>query len=266
MTLRLDFLGSGSRGNACLIRYDDTCILLDCGFGPRELARRLRLADVSLQSISALCVTHEHRDHVAGLTLFKRSEGMPVYLTEPTRKVVRFGSRHTCEPVAVRGGRPFSIGPVEVLPFSTDHDARDPVCYKFTFPDGSRLGMATDLGHETPEVKEALNGCDFLGIEANHDLRLLENGPYPWHLKQRIRSRRGHLSNASAAGLLCDVAGDGLHRVFALHLSETNNRPALARQAFVSGLSRLGLDKTVAVVSQNEPCRYPDCDQLDMFR
>jgi phosphoribosyl 1,2-cyclic phosphodiesterase len=263
--LQIDFLGSGSSGNASVIRYEKTCILYDCGFSGRELKRRLQNAGLGPDDISAVLLTHEHRDHVGGLPLLARRESLPVYLTEPTNIAVRFGSRATCQRVFVRAGQAFKVDQIEILPFEIAHDARQPVGYVLSFPDGTRLGIATDLGHANPEAIEALGNCSLIGLEANHDPNMLTNGPYPWFLKQRIRSKKGHLSNSNSAEMLGKLAGDDLQHIFALHLSETNNRPALAKKALVERIEKLGLTTPVSVISQNEPLSYPAPGQMALL-
>jgi len=263
--LQIDFLGSGSSGNATVIRYEQTCILYDCGFSGRELKRRLENAGLTPDDITAVLLTHEHRDHVGGLPLLARRESLPVYLTEPTNIAVRFGSRATCQRVFIRAGQAFKVEQIEILPFEIAHDARQPVGYVLSFPDGTRLGIATDLGYANPEAIEALGGCNLIGLEANHDPDLLMNGPYPWFLKQRIRSNKGHLSNANAAEMLGQLAGEDLQHIFALHLSETNNRPALAKKALVERIEKLGLTTQVSVISQNKPLGYPAPGQMALL-
>jgi phosphoribosyl 1,2-cyclic phosphodiesterase len=263
--LRIHFLGSGSAGNASLVQHGETRLLLDCGFTAREIGRRLEQVGQDPRAIQAVLVTHEHTDHVRGLPVFARTHGIPVYLTARTAPAVRLGPRGKVARCEVRPRQPFRIGDLEIVAFPTVHDARESVGYIFAAPDGTRLGIATDLGRVSPEAVEALAGCHLLGLEANHDPRMLMEGPYPWFLKRRIQSERGHLSNAEAADLLGRVAGPQLRHLFALHLSKTNNRPALARRALQDGLSRLGLEVPVTVVGQDEPVSPLDHEQLDMF-
>lgn len=263
--LTIDFLGSGSGGNATLVRWGRTCVLVDCGFGPRVLRRRLAEVGLQPEALSALLVTHEHGDHVAGLRTLARLPGLPVHLTARTAEALGGTSDWDCEPVLITPGRSFRVGLFEVLPFSTAHDARQPVGFVLSLPDNRRLGIATDLGHANREAVDALRGCQLLGIEANHDPRLLRSGPYPAFLKRRICSRRGHLSNADAADLLDLVAGKELEHLFALHVSRTNNAPDLARRTLQSRLRRLGLAPLVTVVEQNRVLRYPPPGQLSLF-
>jgi len=267
--LTIDFLGSGSGGNATLIRWGQSCVLLDCGFGPRLLRQRLERAGVRPEAITGLLLTHEHRDHVAGLSLLARQPGLPVLLTRRTARALRemnlLGRDAPCEPVVVKAGQPLRLGPFELLPFATAHDATEPLGYVLGLPDGRRVGFATDLGHPNPETVEALAGCDLLGIEANHDPELLRKGPYPAFLKRRIGSKLGHLSNHGAGTLLARVARSNLRHVFLMHLSQTNNRPPLARRTTEQRLSQLGLRLPVTVVPQERGCRWPAAGQLSLF-
>ncbi len=251
--LQIHFLGSGSGGNAIVIRWGRTCLLLDCGFSGKEIERRLRTLGQDIEGIEAVLLTHEHSDHVKGLAALARKPERAVYCTAPTARAVYFGRRPRCERVEVRAGRPFSVGELQVEPFVLSHDARQPVGYVFHLPDGTRLGIATDLGHPNPEAVEALRGCDLIGLESNHDPDMLRDGPYPWVLKQRIRSDLGHLSNPCAAGALEQIVSDRLRRLFALHLSQTNNEPDLARRALTGRLIEIGLDVPVTVVGQDRP-------------
>ncbi len=254
--LELIFLGSGSRGNATLIRWDQTRLLVDCGFTARELNRRLAAFGEHLDRVQAICITHEHSDHVGGLRGLGRREDLQIFGTSRTLPALRLGKRSEAEKVAIQPGRSFQVGQLEVMAFSTSHDALDPVGYRITLPDGRHLGLATDLGMPNDEAVEALSGCELIGIESNHDPDMLEHGPYPWVLKRRIRSDKGHLSNLTTAALLPRIAGDRLEQLFAMHLSETNNKPELARQVLQEGLDRLDLKAGLRVIDQHQASSY----------
>lgn len=263
--LELHFLGSGSRGNAMVIGWGRTRILLDCGFSNRAMTHRLAQVGLRPASIRAVLITHEHTDHVKGLARFAGGNHLPVFLSGRTLPGVVPDHAAETDLHLVQPGRGFAIDGIEILPFATPHDARQPVGYVFRMPNGCRLGVATDLGHANPEVVEALAGCDYLGLETNHDPGLLRSGPYPAHLKRRIQSSRGHLSNRDAAALLERLATGRLKHLFALHLSETNNRPALARAALTESIRRLGLDVPVTVVEQHLPVSPLSRGQLRLF-
>jgi len=219
-------LGSGSRGNAVYVSDGITSILVDAGFSAREIDRRMRQRGLDPAGLRAILVTHEHTDHVRGIERLVRRHRLPVYLSAGTRReTVAFNALPEVHCFAC--GRDFRIDTLAVRPFSISHDADDPAGFTIG-ANGSRIGIATDLGQVTALVREHLRGCRLLIVEANHDPDMLMNGPYPWFLKQRIRSRTGHLANQETGRLLADVLHPGLERVLLAHLSETNNTPEKA--------------------------------------
>lgn len=241
--LRAASLGSGSKGNSTLIEAGRTSILVDCGFSMRETIRRLKRLGREPEQISAIVVTHEHSDHVAGVAPLARRYGIPVWLTTGTLRGAP--ALDQIETGIIRYDEALVAGDIEIHPFSVPHDAREP-CH-FVFDDGhARLAVVTDLGHVTDRVIEALDGCNALMVESNHDSDMLENGPYPRQLKQRVGGVHGHLNNAQTAALLARLDRSRLRWVCALHLSETNNRPELARAALASGMDCLADDILVA--------------------
>lgn len=229
MGMRFTSLGSGSSGNALVVECGGTRVMLDCGFTLAGTRARLERVGLAASDIAAVCVTHEHDDHLGGVARFARRHAIPVYLTRGTGQwlpadfpavLVRYIDSHTT----------FAIGDVAVDPFPVPHDAREPV--QFVFSDGaSRLGVLTDLGTVTRHVQEKLTGCHALVIECNHDLGMLMNGSYPVGLKQRIAGRFGHLDNGAAGQLLASLDRGHLRHLIAAHLSRHNNTPGLAVQA-----------------------------------
>ncbi len=233
--MRFALLGSGSQGNGLIVQSGDTRLLLDCGFGLNETMRRLARLGVEPHKLTAILVTHEHDDHIGGVARLSRKFGVPVWLTPGTLRgfeaLFQDVSLHCVESYA-----PVCIGEIEVRPFPVPHDAREPA--QFVFGDGQdALGVLTDAGCITPTIVRELDGCNALVIECNHDSGLLAQGDYPPSLKRRIASRLGHLDNDAAAGLLGSIARDKLRHVVAAHLSESNNRPALARAALAGVLN-----------------------------
>jgi phosphoribosyl 1,2-cyclic phosphodiesterase len=230
--MRFASLGSGSRGNALVIESGATRVLVDCGFGPRQLAARLGRLGLSAAQFDAILVTHEHSDHLSGVAACAQRDGLDVYLThgtlaamKPTGPTVTVIDSHAV----------FTLGDLEVMPFPVPHDAREPA--QFVFSDGRcRLGILTDAGCVTTHIVDMLSGCDALVLECNHDGDMLAGGHYPAHLKRRIAGRLGHLDNASAAGLLARLDRRRLQHVVAAHLSQDNNTPALARAALAEVL------------------------------
>jgi len=230
MTMRFCVLASGSKGNAAWIEAGGEAVLVDAGLSGRELIRRMTLAGLEPDRLKAILVTHEHRDHVLGVGVLARRWGLPVYINEATLDRSRpiIGS---IKPHLFSTGTDFAVGEFQIHPFSLSHDAADPVGLTFE-RNGTRLGLATDLGVATNLVRERLSGCRALILEANYDDQMLTEGPYPWETKRRVRSRHGHLSNENAAELLADVAHAGLIKVVLAHLSQTNNTADLALQCF----------------------------------
>lgn len=247
--MRFAYLGSGSKGNGALIEAGATRLLLDCGFSARETLTRLERAGVAADGLDGILVTHEHNDHIAGVGAVARKLGLPVWLTAGTARAAAGRLGDLPETRLFDPHSAFPIGDIQVEPFPVPHDAAEPT--QFVFGDGRvRLGILTDVGSTTAHILGMLDGCDALALECNHDERMLLQGPYPPALKQRVSSDLGHLSNTAAAGLLSRLDTDRLQHLVAVHISETNNSPALAAAALAAVMG-YGSD-TVAVADQNE--------------
>jgi phosphoribosyl 1,2-cyclic phosphodiesterase len=233
--MRFASLGSGSRGNALLVESGTTRLLLDCGFGPRELLLRLAKLDIEASQLDAIVVTHEHSDHLGGVFQAAQRHQLDVYLTHGTLAAASRNSGATAGLRVIDSHNAFTIGDLEVQPFPVPHDAREPVQYVFS--DGrTRLGVLTDIGAATPHITTMLSGCEALVLECNHDIAMLAAGTYPGHLKQRIRSRFGHLDNQASAALLAGLDTSHLRHLVAAQLSQENNTPALARTALAGAI------------------------------
>lgn len=227
--MRFASLGSGSRGNALLVEAGNTRLLVDAGFGPREMSRRLERLGLTADAVDAVLVTHEHSDHIGGVFACARRFGWAVLLTHGTLAACADTGADTRITI-IDSHESLSVGDICVHPFPVPHDAREPV--QFTLADGARrLGVLTDAGHVTPHMIAMLEACDALVLECNHDTAMLEQGRYPQALKRRIGGPWGHLDNTAAASLLSQIGAAKLQHVVAAHLSEENNRPALARAA-----------------------------------
>ncbi|MRR12230.1 MBL fold metallo-hydrolase, partial [bacterium] len=229
--MRLIVLASGSSGNAALIESGGRAVLLDAGISARETLRRIALAGAGDARLEAIVLTHEHVDHIRGARVLARRLGIPVLGTAGTLQGGATYLLDVPETIAIRRGEQFSLAGMRITSFGTMHDACEPCGYTFSSRNGHRIGVATDTGVFTAEVAEALAGCHVIGLEANHDERMLAEGPYPQFLKRRIAGDRGHLSNAAAAVGLEKLRWQGLGHVFALHLSEQNNTPDAAHEA-----------------------------------
>jgi len=226
-------LGSGSRGNATLVRSGTTLVMVDCGFSCRETERRMQRLGCAPEQLTAILVTHEHGDHLRGVPALARRYRLPVWLTNGTRR--QLGDEELPDVRCLDGESRFGIGALEVRPYTVPHDAREPC--QFVFSDGNhRFAMLTDTGRITAHIRTCLDACDALLLECNHDTEMLVTGPYPAGLKQRVGGPLGHLSNTQAAALLEQIDTGRLQHIVAGHLSDRNNRPELARAALAQAL------------------------------
>jgi phosphoribosyl 1,2-cyclic phosphodiesterase len=226
MSLSFTLLGSSSSGNTTLVSDGSTNVLVDVGLSGRETVRRLREIGIEPEDISAVVVSHEHGDHCRGVGPFVKSLDIPVFITEGALE----NSRIIMDPKKQRKittGTGFEVYGIQFTGFSIPHDAADPLGFIIE-KNGVKIGIALDLGYLSNLVLERLKGCDGIILESNHDVQMLKAGPYPWALKQRVMSRRGHLSNDSVAEFLeKDFDGKASHVILA-HLSKQNNLPELA--------------------------------------
>ncbi|MCW8860511.1 MAG: MBL fold metallo-hydrolase [Deltaproteobacteria bacterium] len=248
--MRVCLLASGSRGNCTLIETDNCRLLIDAGLSGKETERRLASLGLSGDDLDGILVTHEHHDHVGGIGPLARRFDLPVHIDRQTHSVLsKLGKiNHLRHFVA---GETFAFGDLVISSFSTTHDAINPVGFTIESSEG-KIGFATDLGVPTRLVADQLKGCRILVLEANHDDQMLQDGPYPWSLKQRIRSRHGHLSNRDSIRLLEEITWPGLEALFLAHLSAENNCPDLAASAFRQTLIQCGHDPQVIVGRQHE--------------
>ncbi len=230
---RIYALYSGSGGNSVFIRVGDDRILIDAGKSARALCKALEKIGENIADINAIFITHEHSDHVSALEVLSKKWDIPIHITEPSAK--RFDRcpdapihAHLC-----RHGVEFcaSVGELCVFSFRTPHDSDMSVGYRIEFEDGEErraIGLATDIGYISDEVRKNLSGCDAVIIESNHDVDMLMTGPYPYDLKLRVASKRGHLSNRECADFICELAEGGTKAFLLAHLSKENNEPDLA--------------------------------------
>ncbi len=248
--VRICLLASGSRGNALYIESAESRILIDAGLSARELGRRLEGIGVCAEDLDALLVTHEHTDHCQGVGPLSRRYDLPVYLHHATRQALPKLGRIS-ELNEFTTGDVFDIKDLRITTFPITHDAVAPVGYTVETAAG-KIGVATDLGIVTRLVCEQLKGSRVLVLESNHDEEMLRDGPYPWQLKQRIRSNHGHLSNNASAELLRSLVSDRLEAVFLAHLSEENNCPDLALQAAQCALANQNVCSPQLVVGRQD--------------
>ena len=227
--MRFASLGSGSKGNATLIEWRNTCVMVDCGFSIKETTSRLAKLGKQPQDLSAILVTHEHSDHWKGVMPLANKFGIKVYLTAGCLK-----SRGLKDPVTdfqiIDSHTEFQVGDLRVTPVPVPHDAREPVQYLFNSLD-HKLGVLTDIGSLTPHVEAQYDSCDGLLVEANHDLDMLAMGPYPAFLKDRVSGQWGHLNNQQTARLLAAVDQSRMQQLVIGHISDKNNSLDKVREA-----------------------------------
>lgn len=252
--LKISVLASGSKGNSVYIETGETRLLIDAGLSATEIIKRLAAIGVDSSSLHGILISHEHSDHTRGAGTLARKLKAPVIISCRTAEVCG-PLLKKCEVRGFESGSPFCFRDLCIDPFQTTHDTVDPVGFVIESRDG-RYGHATDFGIVTRLVIEKLKECRALVIEANHDEEMLMNGPYPWHLKQRIKSRHGHISNTESIGLLEELLHDRLEGVFLAHLSEANNDPKLpliAAQRLLAGQNCCSPDLFIA--DQYHPSR-----------
>lgn len=232
--MRLLNIASGSTGNATYIGSETTHILIDAGISRRRILEGLAKAGLCLEDIDAVLVTHEHMDHISSLGVLERTREIPVYATEGTIRGIcstkSLGKFNADVLHSVKSDNPFMIGDLEIQPLSVDHDANEPVCFRVGCGTKS-AAIVTDLGEYNPYLLEHLKGLDILMLESNHDVRMLEAGPYPYPLKMRILGKYGHLSNEKSGMLLSKLLHDKIRHIALGHISRENNTRELAKLA-----------------------------------
>lgn len=256
MSLILSPLFSGSSGNAVYLSDGETSLLIDGGVSAKRLVSALAALDIDPHSLSAILVTHEHRDHVYGIGPMARAFSLPVYATRGTWHGMQsiVGALPKEQRYAVLPTQRFRIGGLILCAVPIPHDANEPVCYT-VFAGDRKIALATDIGHLEPDMVAALSGAEFVLLEANHDLQMLEDGPYPAYLKRRIAGARGHLSNDTAAEIACMLAQNGTQEFLLAHLSQENNQPDLALSAVEAALKSSGYTACVSVAAREEDGR-----------
>ncbi|MEM7582532.1 MAG: MBL fold metallo-hydrolase [Acidobacteriota bacterium] len=254
--MRLAVLGSGSAGNSLIVESGNRRLLVDAGFSCLQLQKRLASLGTDIARLDALLLTHEHQDHLRGADVLLRRYSLPVYATQGTLDASGLSAEAITEARAIRSGKPFEVPESPVFwveAFGIPHDANEPVGFVIEDLEGCRLGVVTDMGSRSQLAWGRLQELDCLVIETNHDLQMLRTGPYPWHLKQRVAGRHGHLSNREAAEGVAELMCERLSWVVLYHLSRTNNLPALAAQAMGECLDRVGSDAQIVITQQDEP-------------
>lgn len=251
--MRFSVLGSGSSGNVSYVETKETKILIDAGFSCREIEKRLKLLGLKAREIDAVVVTHEHIDHVRGVGIFARRYEVPVLINRATLARCSKTIGNIPVPLFFNTGESLIFKDAHLHFITKCHDAADPVALTVS-SDGCKLGVITDLGRPTSLILDSIQGCQGLILEFNHDVEMLDSGPYPIDLKRRIRGPDGHLSNDQAAEILSETIGEDLSVLVLAHLSETNNTKELAFQEARRVIQGYGKGATTVVVSSQ---RYP---------
>ncbi len=255
MAVKLTILGSGSAGNCAYLETDETRLLIDAGLSGRQIRGRLASIGRTPELLSGILVTHEHSDHVQGLSTLCAKFQIPVFCNRLTKEAIenQFDTRFDCRIFST--GATFEVGDVVVDTFSVPHDAYDPVGFLLRTTAGN-IGFLTDLGHATKLVMERVRTANVLLLETNYDLKLLqEDTKRPWSIKQRILSRHGHLSNEDAAGVVEQIVSAGLRHLYLGHLSRDCNQPKRAIDAVSERLQKMGAHHVrIEAASQDVPC------------
>ncbi len=228
--MRFCNIASGSSGNCTYAGDDETHLIIDAGISGKRIEAGLNDLDLTTADVTGVLITHEHTDHIGGLGVIAKRYGIPVYATGGTIDAIRDNTRlnipdHLFH--VIRGDDEFCIGDFRILPIPVSHDAAEPVAYRLE-NNGTRVSVATDLGVYDEHIVECMSDSDLLMLEANHDVHMLEAGPYPYSLKRRILGEKGHLSNDHCGKLLTELISDRLQQVVLGHLSKDNNMEELA--------------------------------------
>jgi len=229
--MKLCSISSGSSGNCIYVGTEHTHLLIDVGISGKKIESGLNSFGHTAKKIDGILITHEHSDHISGLGVMARRYHIPIYSTRDTihalKKSSSLGEIDSTLYRIIEPNEDFLINEITIHPFETSHDAIHPVCYTF-HSEGKKISIATDLGHYTDYIKEKLAYSNILFIEANHDVKMLEVGSYPYYLKRRIKSDLGHLSNETTSKLICDLYHEAMDYVILGHLSNENNIPDIA--------------------------------------
>lgn len=232
--MRLCSIASGSSGNCVYVGSDATHLLLDVGISAKRTEAGLKELGLKMGDIDGIFITHEHADHINGLGVLARKYGVPIYGTKGTIDAVRqtrsLGDVDNTLFRYIKADEKYTVKDVSVYPIRTSHDAAEPVAYRISH-DGQKIAVITDLGCYNDYTVECLKDLDVLYLEANHDVHMLQAGPYPYYLKQRILSEKGHLSNESSGKLLSRLLHDDMKAIVLGHLSKENNLPELAYES-----------------------------------
>lgn len=277
MSVRFTILGSGSSGNCAYVETDNSRVLVDAGFTPRQIRQRLATIGRTPENLSAILITHEHADHVSGLFGLAKTLKIPIYCNRDTQEAIAWSLKERSnarrDPLfdgiekttgdfltqldwrVFQTGDRFELNDLLVETFSIPHDAQDPVGFLIRTC-GGNFGFVTDLGHTTKLVLERVRAANVLVLESNHDIKMLHDSRRSWSLKQRILGRHGHLSNEAAADAAAQIMSDGLKHLYLAHLSRECNKPELAMRVMSQRLEQIGASHVqLRFAAQDAPCQ-----------
>lgn len=238
--MRLCPLCSGSNGNSTYVGVSDACgVLVDLGKSTKQIEILLKKNNIDINNIKSIFITHEHVDHISGIKVFTKKYGTKIYGSEGTINALKSKGIIT-ENVnyEIIYDREIDLGFLSVKPFYTSHDCSQSMGYVLTAPNGKKTAVCTDLGYISSKVRQSVLGCNSILIESNHDVKMLQNGPYPYYLKRRILSELGHLSNDACSEFLPELVERGARDIIISHLSEKNNIPELAYQTAICNFEK----------------------------
>jgi phosphoribosyl 1,2-cyclic phosphodiesterase len=273
VSVKFTILGSGSGGNCAYVETENSRVLIDAGFSPRQIRTRLASIGRTPENLSAILITHEHSDHIAGILGLADKFHIPVFCNRGTQDgaIWSFKSKWSKKTTFAledensfktkidwrlfETGGSFEIGDVNIETFSIPHDAQDPVGFLIRTSAGN-IGFATDLGHVTKLVLERIRAANILVLESNHDVKMLQDCPRrSWALKQRILGRHGHISNVTAAETIAQIMSAGLRQLYLAHLSRECNKPELAEHVMAEQLHHIGATHVrLQLAAQDVPC------------
>jgi len=248
--MEISALASGSSGNCFYVGDGKNSVLIDAGISCKQIVERLGMINKSPENINAIFITHEHTDHIRGADVFARTFSVPIFATKKTSQ-----SGFLCsdgEKVnKIKNNETVKIGNLNVETFSKSHNASDPVFFKIEAK--KKVSVITDLGYPCQNVKDAISDSDFICLESNHDINMLEQGPYPYFLKKWIKSDSGHLSNLQSSICVLEYARKKLKNIMLSHLSEINNTPKIALSSFKILRERYDLDTKISLSTREKP-------------
>lgn len=249
-------LYSGSTGNSFFVETDTTKILVDCGESAKKIINALSLIGINIEDIDSILITHEHSDHVKGLGTISKKYNIPVYANKETWNAmpVQMEKINSDNIFYFNNSEKFTIGDLDILPFSTPHDAANPCGFNI-FHENNKISIATDIGHMTPEILHTLENSSFIMLESNYDPEVLKCSSYPYPLKQRIAGPNGHLPNNVAGQTISHLMNTGLKSVMLGHLSKENNFPELAYKTVIDEILSSNMENNInlSVATRYDP-------------